>query len=351
MTRIMSIARIAQSANVPYATAWRVINNRPVSSPAAVEAVQAAMRRMQYVPRKTRRGRPPKAVDGIRTHNVALLHLREGTLLSSEILSAVQKRLLDRNLNLIFAQVDRLDALPQAVKAGNVDGILGYGAFPENVVPEGLRKIPAVWLMTRNDDEPDPWGDRVRPDHAAIGRLAAQYLLERGHQRVAYFNPRPGMPFYDERGHQFGRIIREKQGSLDPFLADAYQPNVPETEWLDAAAESLVSQWLACTQRPTGVFCPVDRLTARVHACLVRAGVCPGRDVEMVSCDNQTDLLALLRPKPASVDLNRTTIARLAVDRLFWRMRNGLASPSIVITVTPTLKATGAAFHAADKTN
>jgi LacI family transcriptional regulator len=341
----MSIARIAQSANVPYATAWRVINNRPVSSPSAVEAVQAAMRRMQYVPRKTRRGRPPKAADGIRTHNVALLHLREGTTLSSEILGAVQKRLLERNLNLIFAQVDRLDALPQAVKAGNVDGILGYGAFPEKTAPDALRQIPAVWLMTRNDDEPDPWGDRVRPDHAAIGRLAAQYLLERGHQQVAYFNPRPGMAFYDERGEQFSRIVRRKPVSLALFRADAYQPNVPETEWLDAAAESLVAQWLTATERPTGVFCPVDRLTARVLACFVRAGISPGRDVDIVSCDNQTDLLALLQPKPASIDLNRTTIARLAVDRLFWRMRNGMTSPSIVITVTPTLNVRSTVFE------
>jgi LacI family transcriptional regulator len=343
----MSIALIAQSANVPYATAWRVINNRPVSSPAAVEAVQAAMRRMKYVPRTTRRGRPPKTADGIRTHNVALLHLREGTPLSSEVLGAVQKRLLERNLNLIFAQVDQPDALPQAVKAGNVDGILGYGAFPEKAVTEALRRVPAVWLMSRSDDAPDPWGDRVRPDHVAIGRLAGQYLVERGHQHVAYFNPRPGLPFYDDRGDQFSRVVRQKLGSLDLFCGESYQPNIPESEWIDAAAESLVAQWLASPQRPTGVFCPVDRLTARVYTCFARAGISPGHDLEIVSCDNQTDLLAILQPKPTSIDLNRTTIARLAVDRLLWRMRHGMASPSIVVTVTPTLNVgSSAAFNA-----
>ena len=34
---------------------------------------------------------------------------------------------------------------------------------------------------------------------------------------------------------------------------------------------------------------------------------------------------------------NALTIARLAVERLFWRMRNGMSSPSVVITVSPTL--------------
>ena len=333
----MSITRVAQLANVPYATAWRVINNRPVGSAAAVEAVKAAMRRMQYVPGNTRRGRPLKSLHGIRTRNIALLHLREGTPISSDVLAAVQKRLLEQDLNLIFAQVDQPDALPQAVKSGNVDGILGYGAFPEKAVTPALRRIPAVWLMSRSDEALDPWGDRVRPDHVAIGRLAGHYLLERGHQHVAYFNPRPGMALYDERGQQFERVVREKLGSLNIFCGEPHQPNVPESAWIDAAAESLASQWLASAQRPTAVFCPVDRLTARVYACLARAGVSPGRDLEIVSCDNQADLLAILQPSPASIDLNRTTIARLAVDRLFWRMRNGVASPSIVVTVTPTL--------------
>jgi DNA-binding LacI/PurR family transcriptional regulator len=50
-----------------------------------------------------------------------------------------------------------------------------------------------------------------------------------------------------------------------------------------------------------------------------------------------------MRPAPASIDLNRQTIARLAVERLLWRMKNGVSSPRVVITVTPTLVTQGAA--------
>lgn len=339
---VMSITQIAKIANVPYATAWRVINQQPVGSSDAIEAVQAAMRRIQYVPGKARRGRPPKSADGVRTHNVALLHLREGTPISSQVLAAVQKRLSERNLNLIFAQVDRPDALPQAVKANNVDGILGYGVFPEDAVTANLRRIPAVWLMSRNDDFSDVWGDRIRPDHVAIGRLAGNYLIGRKHEHVAYFNPRPGMAVYDERCEWFSRAIHEKVQSVQVLSGEPGIVTRPEAEWMDSAAESLSAQWLAQTPRPTGVFCPVDRLTARVYGCLIRAGIRPGRDLEIVSCDNQVDLLSLLQPRPISIDLNRNTIARLAVDRLLWRMRNGMASPSIVTTVSPTLSANDA---------
>src|SRR4051794_1500509 len=129
----MSISRVAQAANVSYATAWRIINNRPCSSEQAVAAVKRAMGQLGYKPTPegaSKRGRRAKGVDGIRTRNIALLHLREGTAISTTVLNRVQRMLADINLNLIFAQGTTTDVLPQAVRAGNVDGILGYGQFP-----------------------------------------------------------------------------------------------------------------------------------------------------------------------------------------------------------------------------
>src|SRR5438045_7483093 len=81
-----------------------------------------------------RRGRRSKGSDGIRTHNIALLHLREGTSISTAVLNRVQRMVAERNLNLIFSHGAGPEALPQAVRAGNVDGILGYGQFPAEAV-------------------------------------------------------------------------------------------------------------------------------------------------------------------------------------------------------------------------
>src|SRR4051812_42344759 len=113
----MSITRIAQAANVSYATAWRIINNQPCSSEQAVAAVRRAMGQFNYQPNGHRRGRRAKMADGIRTHNIALLHLREGTSISSSVLNRVQRMLAERNLNLIFAHGEGPGCLPQAVRA------------------------------------------------------------------------------------------------------------------------------------------------------------------------------------------------------------------------------------------
>jgi DNA-binding LacI/PurR family transcriptional regulator len=342
----MSITQIAKEANVSYATAWRIINNRPCRSPEAVRAVKEAMTRIGYAPENVRRGRRPKAADGIRTHNIALLHLRQGSAVSTSILAFVQRMLAEKNLNLIFAHVESPSQLPQALRAGNIDGILGYGEYPAEAITPQIRQVPAVWMMSRNDvSSSDAWGDRVRPDHHEIGRLAAQYLLDRGHRHLAFFNPNPSQSFYTERGVAFraaaetGLIaVGQKQTAVPALNADPLPPAEQNSiAAMEAAAEQFVEQWLASDPRPTGAFIPVDRVALRVYRHLEQHKIQPGRDIDIVSCDNEVELLSLMDPPPASIDLNRKSIARLAVERLLWRMRHRMASPAITISVSPVL--------------
>src|SRR5207249_3885143 len=135
---VMSITRIAEAANVSYATAWRIINNRPCGSQEAVAAVRRAVGQLGYTPNANGRGRRAKITNGIRTHNIALLHLREGTSLSSTVLNRVHKMLAELNLNLIFATGSAPESFPQALRTGNVDGILGYGQFPAELITPKL---------------------------------------------------------------------------------------------------------------------------------------------------------------------------------------------------------------------
>lgn len=295
------------------------------------------MTRMGYTPASARRGRPRKALDGIRSHNIALLHLRQSSSISTSVLADVQRMLAERNLNLIFSHGVGIDAVPQAVRCGNVDGILGYGEFPEGADTAGIRKIPAVWMMSRqNAGTADAWGDRVKPDHQAIGRLAANYLLERGHRHVAYFNPAPLAGVYEERGLAFQATCRGRAESI-VLLSAHNNHELPELAGMERAAEQFVEQWLGTSPRPTGVFVPVDRVTLRVYRHLLQHGVQPGADVEIVSCDKEEELLSLMHPAPQSIDLNRRAIARLAVERLLWRMRHGASAPAITIAVAPML--------------
>jgi DNA-binding LacI/PurR family transcriptional regulator len=312
----------------------------PRGASSTVAAVKKAMGQLNYKPNDgPRRGRRAKSFDGIRTRNIALLHLREGTGISSSVLNRVQRMLADINLNLIFANGQGPDVLPQAVRAGNVDGILGYGQLHADAMNEKIERIPAVWMMSRDDSQPDRWGDRIKPDHATIGHIAATHLLKRGHTKLAFLNPDTNQPYFTQRLQAFHDSCQQNAASLQVF-------SVGGSTDFDLIAQRLVEQWIESSPRATGIFVPVDRATVWIYRHLEKRGIQLGKDVDIVSCDNEKEMLSMMRPPPPSIDLNRTTIARLAVERLLWRMKNGTGSPSIVITVTPTLVTHDAARRA-----
>lgn len=332
----MSVMLVAKLAQVPYSTAWRVINRKANVSPDAVERVLKAAKQIGYDPTQIRRGRRPKAADGIRTHNVALLHLRNNSTLSLSVLRSVEQLLSARNLNLIVGHVSSIDELPQAVRSGNVDGILGYGQFPGLAITPGLRRIPAVWMMTRYDFEPDLWGDRVQPDHKSIGRLAARYLLEHGHQHLAFVGAGSHMaaPAVADRWGAFYAVANTRASSVRMITASLSQEFNPAFKHeVDEAAKQIAE----LRPRPTGLFVAADRITRVLYRALEHHGLRVGHDVDIVSCDNEPEMLAELRPAPPSIDLNRNEIARQAVERLLWRMRNGVDSPQVVTAVRPAL--------------
>src|SRR5262249_16841943 len=151
--------------------------------------------------------------------------------------------------------------------------------------------IPAVWMMSRADSETDPWGDRVKPDHGTIGQLAAQHLLSRGHVNLAYMNPETTFPVYHQRLIAF-RVASESSSAPIQVFAVSGSSN------LDFIAERLVEQWLGSSPRPTGIFVPVDRATVCIYRHLERRGIQPGRDVDIVSCDHETELLSMMHPPP-----------------------------------------------------
>ncbi len=333
----MSIVRVAQVAGIPYSTTWRVINRASGVSSRATQAVRKAMDQIGYVqPVEQGNGRANRRSPRTRQRSVALLYLRESSPVSISILRSVQQIVGERELNLICGHVVSAEDLPPAVQAGQVDGILGYGQLPMTEVSERLRSIPAVWMMSPLTATHDAWGDRVMPDHRAIGSLAAKYLLDRGHRHLAFLNPAP--VFYSQlRGQAFTDYALGKAKSVRLF---DYHPaeNWAVSEVPTAAAIGhVLDSWAAVSPRPSGLFVSTDAICVMLYRQLVRRGVRIGRDVELISCDNLQDLLSALDPAPTSIDLNREMIARLAVERLLLRMKENHPSPPVQIAVSPTL--------------
>ncbi len=349
----MSITEVARLAGLSHTTVSRVINNKPGVAPQTVRNVRRAMAELGYTPPNTRRGPQTRARDGVRARSIATLlvgadlGLARVSLISA-ILHAVERALAERKLSMTFGQVSEHGQLPPNLSGDAVDGLLLLGRTPEGELRERLEGFPTVWLLTRRGGE--DWGDRVRPNNAAVARLAGRYLLERGHRHLAYLNPTPEHPAFVERGGVLRAMAEEAGATLAQIDAGAPKPPGDllsiRDELADDRMEQMIERLLGLDPRPTGVFVPADTAAALAYRALRRRGVEPGKDLEIVSCNNDRSALIGLDPRPATIDLRPDVIGQRAVTQLLARLRDPFAPVRADLLVEPALIPADAALPA-----
>ena len=333
----MSIVEVAKLAGVSHATVSRVINNRPGVSPECVQLVRQAMQNIGYTP--SGRGRPVNAQPRVGT--IALLMIGADLTLmlapvAGAVLHAVEDTLADKGFNLILGKLNESGRLPPSVANGRVDGLLLYGYPPPRIHMSRLSKFPCVWLLSARSPR-GYWGDRIEPDNESIGRIAAEHLIAQGHKHIAMLNLSPDHMGYegrtrafldtaDSHGIQARELVDGKIESAMPFTA----------EFDELQVKQIVARFMAMPTRPTGLFVPRDSLTVMVYHELRAQGLEPGRDVEIVSCNNEP-VLSGLDPRPATIDLRPEVIGRQAVDQLSIRIQKPNDPVSVVSTVQPRL--------------
>lgn len=338
----MSMVVVAKLAGVSHATVSRVINGRSDVSADSVQRVRDAMQRLRYVPPARRRGPKPKA-SKVRTGNIGVLFVSETpTLATSPItafaLHAIEQEAAARGFGVMLGQVTAAGSLPQSMVAGQVDGLLMHGLPPSQEVQKKLSRYSAcVWLLSQRRQR-GYWGDRVSPDNHKIGVLACQYLVERGHQRIAAIDCDPSHFGFAARTQGFEEAAREA-GAVFKTLTDGRAMLERDQSSANGGTQynAIVDQLLATPgPMPTGLFIPRDVLTIQLYRVLRRRGFEPGRDIEIVSCDNLPALDAL-DPRPTTIDVRPDEIGRRAVEQLIWRINQRDAPLNVTSLVEPRL--------------
>ena len=337
----MSISQVAKLAGVSHATVSRVINHRPGVSQDMTRKVRDAMKRLNYTPPAKRRGPRPKSRSGVRTGNIALLFVGTDPALvvapvAAGVLHAAEEALAERGFNMIVGQLSDADRLPPTVANGQVDGILMHGYPPSHKMVESLQRYPTVWMLSQRGQR-GYWGDRVAPDNQAIGRVAAEYLVERAHKHVAFLHCNTTHMGFDVRASSFVGWAQESGLTTATIIKDSSSDQMaPDQQDSQQHIDLLVEKLLALSPRPTGLFVPRDTLAVKVYRSLREQGVEPGRDMTIISCDNNS-ILTGLNPKPATIDVRPEVIGARAVDQLIWRMENPFTPVRSICLVEPRL--------------
>lgn len=334
----MSIVEVAKLAGCSHATVSRVINQKNGVSADAASRVHAAMRKLNYIPPVKRRGPQSKS---IRTGNVAVLMIGTDATpmvspVTASVIHAVEDALGGLGYSLTLSQIRDAERLPSVVTRGDVDGLILHGNPPSVDLAVRLKQIPAVWMMSPRSNT-GYWGDRVAPDNPAIGRLAAEYLIDRGHSRIGLLNLDAAHLGFPERIAAFRQAAEDGQVSCDVIRGEHKPAQAPgDYRAQRALIDDLVDGFATLPDRPTGLFVPRGQAIMMVFDALRSRGIEPGKDVTIIACDNDP-ALAGLTPHIATVDVRPDRIGELAVEQLMCRIEKPDLYARSNILVEPTL--------------
>jgi LacI family transcriptional regulator len=278
----LTVMEMAKRAKVSVATISRALNpeTRPKVAADTLARVDHLIQKHNFTPHLAAKNLRRSSYQTI---GVLFPH-HEGILLSdyySQILSGVADSLLHSNyyLKMILLKPEKPKWDHYDFKTGEgVDGlIVTYWRtfFSDPSVLERLT-IPCAII---NNIEKNIKAHFVAGDHFAGGRMAAQYLVNKGHRKIALLTGSQGAPDAKRRFDGFQSFLAEKGIKLNPSA-------IFDVNFEEEKAYQVTETLLAKRPDVTAIFCMNDTLAFGVLKRLKELGVaCPGK-ISVMGYDN-----------------------------------------------------------------
>jgi LacI family transcriptional regulator len=337
----MLITEIARKAHVSPATVSRAINQPQLVAAESLARIRAVMQQHNYVPAPPDRRRGPKPhlnelrrigvwFVGAKANNPNL-HWFQDQLL--QVQSTDSRYRVD--LRVLFSSTP--DDLPRNLAGERLDGVIIQGMEPTADCFARLREIPNVWFMTRRS--PNYRGDYVEPNNEENGRMAAEYLRDRGHKTVAIVSTEPDYSAIVQRTEAFAAHASRLGLKVHSLLGQAHPGGTSYLEIapLHGESSSLALRLMDCVPKVTGLYLPADHFAGSFFRALRESGRQPGKDFDAVLGNLNPVIYHNLDHSPAAIDINLPLLVRKVIDHLFWRIENPHVSGRVGIMVSPRL--------------
>ncbi len=253
---IPTIRDVAKKAGVGIGTVSRVLNNSPKVTESTRQTVLDAINELGFRPNSLARQLPRKT----RLHNIGVITQPFIAYQAfAERMRGIQLALyeLESQYELILYNVRSLEhfdvQLNSILQGTSVEGliVIDLDLTPEQIALLRAANMPFVGINHfRQRDWPC-----IGADNLEGGRLAAHYLIERGHRNIAYV----GDVFEDAFGFQTSaeRLKGFREGLTVAGLAlPPEYIKLGAHEYAVAKAQTL--ELLALTDRPTAIFAMCD---------------------------------------------------------------------------------------------
>jgi len=184
-------------------------------------------------------------------------------------------------------------------------------------------RIPVVDISADRAIPSLPW---VESDNAAIGRMAAEHLLERGLRHFGFCGF-DGANFSDGRRDAF--VLRLRQAGFDCsiYTNTDRPPSAAQTE--------TIARWLAALPKPVGILSDPPNRGQQVLSACHRRGLPVPVDVAIITVKIGNEFVQLENPPLSSVTLNMHRIGYEAAALLDRLMSGAKEPPGTAHLITP----------------
>ncbi len=255
------------------------------------------------------------------------------------VVRGIENHLEGRGLMALIAETrddhGRMARVLNNLAARRVEAVIVTGARrgDEQVLRKAQRQMPIVLAVRHLPGSGIP---AITHDDERGGRLAAEHLLEHGHQRIAQLCGPRGISSFDERASGFRNRLRTAGLEVIELEDAAQHPTLAE-------GRRLMERMLA--QRgvvPTAIFAHNDLMAFGALQALAGQGRSCPEDVAMIGY-NDTPMTAFTQPPITTVRLPGYELGRMASDTAVvlmedWEQpRSTLSLPPVLVPRHSTL--------------
>ncbi len=329
-----SIRDVARESNVSPTTVSLVINrvDARISAPTR-QRVLDTIERLKYRPSRLAQGLPSRSSKSLAVLLPALDKAFADPYFG-EIISGIYDYAAENDFR-IMLEVARRSFIKQKryltlLDDCSVDGLLFIGATEEHRWLEEFSKTTRPLLLVNNHFA--QWDlDTILCDYPQAGRLAADYLVGLGHQRIAHISgPASEVLTADEMTNAFIERLAEHHINLpDRHIGDG--------QFRAAAGERAAEELLDADPDITAIFCGNDKMALGAYRAVKSRGLRVGADISIIGCDDLPGA-ATMDPPLTTIRLNYYDLGYQSckhfIDRLKRRNSTNGRAASAAATAT-----------------
>ncbi|MFC0339121.1 transcriptional regulator, LacI family [Kushneria avicenniae] len=312
---MVSIKDVARHAETSFKTVSRVINGDQRVHPATRERVSEAIRALGYRPHsgaRMMRSNQSRIIGFLSDRVTTQPHSGDILRGAQQMADAHGRLLMLFNIDADAGDDHRRRAF-ELLMEQRVDGLIYACDYHRDVeLPTEMQQLPSLLVNGFSTAMALP---ALVPDERLAAQQATRLLLAEGHRRLAFLAPNSRSIATPLRTAGFHDAL------LEAGIAPESMPVVTACEGVPGGeetyqVESVLAQLMRDDTPPTAILCGQDRIALQLYLALARRGLHPGRDLAVVSFDDQQPISGALTPSLTTMALPHFEMGRQAMKRL-----------------------------------